>query len=326
MSFQSKLAAAAAALILCALPVAAQEHPEGMHIHDVYARSNGQEGGSGAVFLMMHNNSETDNRLIGVASPVAEKVELHTHIESADGVMQMIQIEGGIALAAGEMHEFARGGDHVMLMGLTQALADGDTFPLTFIFEQAGEITVEAVVDNARKPGEGMMDHSGHGDMDHSGHGDGHDHTGHGMQEGDASDAMQHGHDAHMNGGHEMAAIVDQTGMADPEAIVAVMKAQFDTPENPLTVTPVVVEGDHALASWEQGGKGGRALLRKGDMGWEIVLCGGEDLRMPAFLDQHGVTASKTLSALFNAEEDKLGANKVALYSTFDGVVMVAGQ
>lgn len=170
MSFHAKLAATAAALFLVVLPVAAQEHPEGMHIHDVYARSNGQEGGSGAVFLMIHNNTETDDRLVAVTAPVAQKAELHTHVESADGVMQMQAIEGGVALPAGEMHEFARGGDHVMLLGLTQALKDGDTFPLTLTFEQAGEITVEAVVDNARKPGEGMMDHSGHGDMDHSKH------------------------------------------------------------------------------------------------------------------------------------------------------------
>ncbi|MCZ8333195.1 MAG: copper uptake system-associated protein [Rhodobacteraceae bacterium] len=104
------------------------------------------------------------------------------------------------------------------------------------------------------------------------------------------------------------------------------MKAQFDTPENPLTVTPVVIEGAHALASWEQGGEGGRALLRKADMGWEIILCGGEDLRMPAFLGQHGVSGAEQLSALFNAEEDKLGSDKVALYSSFEGVVMVAGH
>lgn len=317
MSFQAKLAATAAAVFLCVLPVAAEEHPEGMHVHDVYARSNGTEGGSGAVFFMVHNNSATDDTLIAASAAVAQKVELHTHVESADGVMQMVKIEGGIALPAGEMHELARGGDHVMLMGLTQALEDGDTFPLTLTFEKAGEVTVEAVVDNARKPGDGH---------DHSGHGEGHDHSGHMMQEGDASGAMDEGHGAHGHGGHDMAATVDQTGMADPDAIVAVMKAQFDTPENPLTVTPVVVEGDHALASWEQDGKGGRALLRKGGMGWEIVLCGGEDLRMPTFLGQHGVSDADKLSALFNAQEDKLGSDKVALYSTFEGVVMVAGH
>lgn len=172
MSFHAKLAAIAASAFLLALPVAApaEDHPEGMHIHDVYARSNGQAGGAGAVFLMIHNNTETDDRLVAAASDIAAKVELHTHKESADGVMQMMQIEGGVPLPAGEMHEFARGGDHVMLMGLTRKLEDGDTFPLTLTFEKAGAITVEAVVDNKRKPGEGMMDHSGHGDMDHSKH------------------------------------------------------------------------------------------------------------------------------------------------------------
>lgn len=174
MSFQTKIAATAAALFLCALPLTAEEHPAGMHIHDVYARSNGTEGGSGAVFFMIHNNTETDDTLIAASAAVAKKVELHTHVESADGVMQMVQIEGGISLPSGEMHELARGGDHVMLMGLTQALQDGDTFPLTLTFEQAGDITVEAVVDNARKAGAGMM-------MDH---GDGHDHSGHGMNHG----------------------------------------------------------------------------------------------------------------------------------------------
>lgn|GEM_PF-462633 len=318
MTFRMTFAALAAAVAL-SLPALAQDHPDGMHVHDVFARSMGGMGASGAVFFMMHNNTETDDRLLSARADVAERVELHTHKEDANGVMQMLPIDGGVALPAGEMHEFARGGDHVMLMGLTRELKDGDTFPLTLTFEQAGAITVEAVVDNARKPGEGMMEHSGHGD----------DHSSHGMEEGDASGAMPQDHDthaAHGHAGHDMALSVDQTGMTDGDAVVAVMKAQFDTPENPLTVAPVVVDGDHALASWEQGETGGRALLRKGRMGWEIVLCGGEDLRMPAFLDGHGVPAAEKLLSVFTAEEDRLGPEKVALYSSFEGVVMVAGE
>lgn len=311
--------AAAAALVLTfAAPLLAQEHPEALHIHDVYARSNGGIGGSGAVFFMIHNNTETDDRLIAVTSDVAEKTELHTHVESADGVMQMVQIEGGIALPSGEMHELARGGDHVMLMGLTRAVKDGDTIALTLTFEKAGEVQIQATVDNARKPGEGGMDH-----MDHSGHDMKHGdaaagHSGHGQN--------AHSHSAHRHGAHGQAAAVDQSGLTDVDAITAVMKAQFDTPENPLLVAPVVVEGEHALASWEQGGKGGRALLAKGHMGWEIILCGGKDLQMPSFLGQHGVAAPESLSQMFNAEEEKLGADKVALSSSFEGVVMISGQ
>ena len=169
MTFRMTFAALAAALSL-SLPATAEEHPEGIHVHDVYARSMGQMGASGAIFFMMHNNTDTDDRLVSAAADVAERVELHTHKEDANGVMQMLHVEEGFPIAAGDMHALERGGDHVMLMGLTRDLKDGDTFPLTLTFEQAGQITVEAVVDNARKPGEGMMDHSGHGDMDHSNH------------------------------------------------------------------------------------------------------------------------------------------------------------
>jgi copper(I)-binding protein len=177
MTIRLSFAALAACLALSA-PLAAEEHPPGMHVHDVYARI-APAGNSGAVFFMLHNNTDTDDRLVGARTGIAQKNELHTHLESADGVMQMKEIEGGVALPAGAMHEFARGGDHVMLMGLTAKPADGERFPLTLVFEQAGEVTVEAVVDNARTPEAGGHDHGamhgeGHGDGHGAGHGDGH--------------------------------------------------------------------------------------------------------------------------------------------------------
>jgi copper(I)-binding protein len=171
MTFHKSIAALAATLLL-ALPVAAENHPDGMHVHDIYARSSGAMGASGAVFFMVHNNTDTDDRLIAAASDVAARVELHTHIEDENGVMQMREVEEGFPLPAGEMHALERGGDHVMLMGLTRELKDGDSFPLTLIFEKAGDMVIEAVVDNARKPAAGgMMGHDhGHG---HGGHGSG---------------------------------------------------------------------------------------------------------------------------------------------------------
>ncbi len=129
------------------------------------------------------------------------------------------------------------------------------------------------------------------------------------------------GHGGHGHG----AAAPDTTGMSDTDAIVTILKAQFGTPENPLTVDPVVVEGDHALASWAQGGMGGRALLERRDGAWVVVLCGGEDLRLPSFLADNGVTAAETLSTLYNAAEEALGPEKVALSSSFEGIVIVAG-
>lgn len=146
------------------------EHPEEMiHIHDVYARTTAS--GSGAVYFTVHNNTDTDDRLVGAKSDVAEKVEIHTNIEGDDGVMKMVHLPDGIELIAGDMHELARGGDHIMLMGLTRTLADGDHFPLTLVFEHWPEITLDVVVDNERKAGAmgGMEDMDG---MDHSTHAD----------------------------------------------------------------------------------------------------------------------------------------------------------
>lgn len=153
------LLAAAAACISLSTPSFAEDHPDGMHVHDAYARISPM---SGAVFFIIHNTGSTDDRLIGARTPLAEKAEFHSHTEDANGVMIMGEIAGGVALLAGEMHAFERGGDHVMLMGLTGKLNDGDLIPLTLIFESGAEMALQVPVDNAREPGDGMADHSGH--------------------------------------------------------------------------------------------------------------------------------------------------------------------
>ena len=147
------LAAAAALTLAPALPAFAEEHPETFHAHDAYARTMGGIGASGAVFMMLHNNGTTDDRLIGAKTEVAAKAELHTHIMTADGVMQMVTIE--------------RGSDHVMLFGLTRELKDGDSFPLTLIFESGAELTFDVVVDNQRQTEDGMGEMNMEG-QDHS--------------------------------------------------------------------------------------------------------------------------------------------------------------
>ncbi|MFA9229702.1 MAG: copper chaperone PCu(A)C [Microgenomates group bacterium] len=153
----------AAATYLCfpAFAPAAFAH-DGVHIVDPYARTTGGVGGNAAVFLVVENHQIADDQLLSVTSDAAKLVELHTHTEDANGVMTMGAVPEGFTIPANGEHALARGGDHVMMMGLTHELVDGDIITLTLIFKTAGAVTVEAVVDNARK--EGMaMDHSAHG-------------------------------------------------------------------------------------------------------------------------------------------------------------------
>ena len=95
-------------------------------------------------------STDTNDRLIGVKSDVAGRVELHTHKVDENGVAQMIHVEEGFAIPAGEAHLLKRGGDHVMFMGLNAPFEQGSSVPVTLIFEQAGEVVVEIPVDLER--------------------------------------------------------------------------------------------------------------------------------------------------------------------------------
>ena len=63
--------------------------------------------------------------------------------------------------APGAPTVLAPGGLHIMLIGLKQKLAPGDSVPLTLVFEHAGEITIEAPVRGMA----GLSGHGGHGTM-----------------------------------------------------------------------------------------------------------------------------------------------------------------
>lgn len=125
-------------------------------VMDPYARSASPTAMTGAAFMMIHNEGQTDDRLIGVASPAAKRVELHTHMEDANGIMKMVHVEEGFSLPAGGAIMMERGGNHVMFMGLNDPFEQGEMIPLTLIFETAGEMEIEVPVDLERQPGHGM--------------------------------------------------------------------------------------------------------------------------------------------------------------------------
>lgn len=149
--------ALSAALAACLTSAAAWAGDAAIHVSDAYARSAMANAKTGAAFMVIANAGTEADRLIGVASPAAAKVELHTHKADAEGVMKMVAIDGGIALPAGASHALARGGDHVMLMGLTAPLVQGDNIEVVLQFEKAGEIAVTVPVDLERQDDHGQM-------------------------------------------------------------------------------------------------------------------------------------------------------------------------
>ena len=275
----------AAALCLAA-PALAHEVTVGdlqiIHAHIPQPAEGAMAAGG---FMAIVNNGTETERLIGVESDIAAKVETHESKVDANGVGTMEHVDA-IEIPPGETVNLEHGGYHIMFMGLNQSLVEGDMVKGTLIFERAGRVEIEFMVD---PPGEGGHDHS----------------------------AMEEGADAHADHG---AVMVEMTG--DPMVdIAAVMMAQFDTPENPLTVAPISVQGDVAIAGWAQGDKGGRAFLRMGDMGWSIEVCAGAGLLQPEMLTGLGLTEADaaTLLAAVTAAEAGLGAEAVSLFDSFDG-------
>ncbi len=100
-------------------------------IKDPWVRATvAQQKATGA---FMQLTAQSDSKLVEVKSPVAGVVEIHEMAMEKD-VMKMRQVPG-VALPAGKAVELKPGGYHVMLMDLKAQVKEGDTVPLTLVFE-----------------------------------------------------------------------------------------------------------------------------------------------------------------------------------------------
>ncbi len=112
-------------------------------ISEAYARASiGRAPNSGAYMML---TSTAEDRLVAAETPAAARAELHTHLMD-NGVMKMRPVEGGIPVAPGAPTMLQPGGFHVMLMGLTGPMTEGETIDLTLTFEKAGKVTLQVPV------------------------------------------------------------------------------------------------------------------------------------------------------------------------------------
>lgn len=130
----------------------------GIVVADAWARATPEGARTGAVYLTVMNHGATDDQLMSVATPVADRAKLH--IDSIEnGVMRMRPLKQ-VEVKPGGSTVLKPGAVHIMLIGLEQPLKEGDTFPLTLDFAQAGKREVQVTVAKAGamgKPGNGAM-------------------------------------------------------------------------------------------------------------------------------------------------------------------------
>jgi len=99
---------------------------------------------SGAGYMVISNDGESDDYLIGVEADYP-RVTMHTTQMNGDTAM-MVHVDR-LTIPAGDAVVFEPGGLHVMFMGLNgRPFTLGQTIPATLVFEHQGRVDIRFMV------------------------------------------------------------------------------------------------------------------------------------------------------------------------------------
>jgi len=131
-------------LLLVSLPAWAQ-----VEIEKPWMRAPPPGSKLAAGYMTIRNKSASPDRLIGVSSPAATRVETHVHIKDGE-ILRMREVKGFDIPAKGTF-ELKPGGAHLMFVD-PRPLKEGDKVPVTLKFEKAGEVKTEFHVGRVAAP------------------------------------------------------------------------------------------------------------------------------------------------------------------------------
>jgi copper(I)-binding protein len=134
-----------ALLGLAASPAASADFAaKGLTIGHPWTRPAGQ-GGTGAGYLTIANTGKAADVLIGVETPAARSASVHR--SAMAGEVMTMRPMAALAIAPGQTVSLQPGGDHIMMVGLTRALSQGEKIPVTLVFQKAGRIQIALLVE-----------------------------------------------------------------------------------------------------------------------------------------------------------------------------------
>lgn len=94
------------------------------------------------VFIPFSNRGSKADELVGARSNICSRIELRQNNRYDDPPLASIALEPGKPLA------MRKGARHLRLIGLTKPLKSGDRFDLILDFLNAGETTVEVIIED----------------------------------------------------------------------------------------------------------------------------------------------------------------------------------
>ena len=124
-------------------PRAATPAPASVKVLNAWSRATAPGASVGVAYFEIVNSGAAD-ALTAMESPVAERVEMHS--TSMNGAVMQMRPVASVPVPAGARIAFEPGGLHAMLIDLKQPLQQDQRFPLTLLFEHAGRVRVEVLV------------------------------------------------------------------------------------------------------------------------------------------------------------------------------------
>ena len=138
---------AVAFLAAFAQAAVAEDTKPTIEVTNAWARAMPKGAKTGAAYVTVVNKGTSDDQLVGASVPIAAEAQLHTTIDD-NGVMKMRPVSA-IDVKPGASVTLKPGGMHLMLMGVKEPLAEGQSFPLTLTFAKAGKIETTVKVQKA---------------------------------------------------------------------------------------------------------------------------------------------------------------------------------
>ncbi|WDI31658.1 copper chaperone PCu(A)C [Hyphococcus flavus] len=95
-----------------------------------------------AAYLRICNGADSPDKLVSASFNGADAVELHTTTLDEEGVARMAPMTDGLELPTGSEVVMEPGGAHIMFIGLTSAIEEGDEPVLSLKFENAPPVEI----------------------------------------------------------------------------------------------------------------------------------------------------------------------------------------
>lgn len=144
MRTHALVGAGLAALLAISIPAAALAHGYKVRTLEIihpWTQPAASPGAALTVCMILKNKAARADRLLSASSPLAKAVLLQSAAAPQDGAAT------GFSIPAGGKLEMQKDGQRLVLEGVSKTVSPNDMVPLSLVFELAGRIDVEVMVE-----------------------------------------------------------------------------------------------------------------------------------------------------------------------------------